>query len=109
MSIKKYYVDCYRLRATETLNDKLTPIVTYVETSIKGYIGSKSSNIVKVADKETIETRYNFFCNDFNLKNNDLIKYENNTYEVVDDPKNTAHKNHHIKVLIRKVDNIKQH
>jgi len=37
-----------------------------------------------------------------------LIKYEGDTYEVVGQPRNTAHRNHHIKTLLRKVDNIKQ-
>ena len=108
MSIKKYYVDCSRLRPDENLNSRNVPIKSYTETAIKGYIGSGSDNIIRVADKDTIETRYKFFCNDFSLAVGDLIKYENKTYEVVGPPRNTAHKNNHIKTTVRQVESIKQ-
>ena len=108
MGIKRFYVTCYKLEPTETLNSRNIPIKTYEETEIKGYIGSGSNAIIRVADKDTIETRFKFYCNDFDLALGDLIKYEGDTYEVVGQPKNTAHKNHHIKALVRKVDNIKQ-
>lgn len=108
MSIKRFYVTCYKLEPTETLNDKLVPIKTYTETEIKGYIGSGSDTVLRVADKDTIESRYKFYCNDFTLSLGDLIKYEGETYEVVAKPRNTAHRNHHIKTQLRKVDNVKQ-
>ena len=108
MGIKRFYIACYKLEPTEMLNNRNIPIKTYIETEIKGYMGSGSDTIVKVADKDTIETRFKFYCNDFNLALGDLIKYEGYTYEVVAQPRNTAHKNNHIKTLVRKVDNIKQ-
>jgi len=108
VGIKRFYITCYKLTPTETLNDNLRPIKTYAESEINGYIGSGSDNVIRVADKDTIESRYKFYCNDFDLSIGDLIKYEGDTYEVVSDPKNTVHKNHHIKAMVRKVDNIKQ-
>lgn len=108
MSIENYYIDCVRSRPTESLNDSLRPVTTYNSTAIKGYLGSGTDKVVKIADKDTIETRYKFYCNDFDILINDLILYENKTYEVTSEPKNTAHKNHHIKVLVRKVDEVKQ-
>jgi hypothetical protein len=110
VGISRFYITCYKLVPTETLNDRNIPIKTYTQTEIRGYIGggSGSDNLLKVADKDTIETRFKFYCNDFSLAIADLIKYEGETYEVVSQPRNTAHRNHHIKVLIRKVDTIKQ-
>lgn len=108
MGIKKFYIICNKLHPTETLNNRNIPIKTYAETEIKGYMGSGSDTIIKVADKDTIETRFKFYCNDFDLALGDLIKYEGETYEVVGQPRNTAHRNHHVKTLLRKIDNVKQ-
>lgn len=107
MGIKRFYTTCYKLKPTETLVRNI-PVKTYTETEIKGYIGSGSDTTIRVADKDTIETRFKFYCNDFTLVLGDIIKYENYTYEVVGHPRNTAHRNHHIKTLLRKIDNIKQ-
>jgi len=108
MAISQYYISCTKLVSTSTLNDNLRPIKTYAETSIKGYLGSGNDNEVGVAGKETVRTRLRFYCGDFTLDMGNLVVYEGNTYEVVSEPKNTAHKNHHIKVLVVKVDNVKQ-
>ncbi len=108
MGIDKYFIACTRVRPTTTLNTSLRPIVTYVNTSIRGYIASGNSNERYVAGKDTIESELKFYCDDFSLLINDLIIYESKTYEVNSEPKNTAHKNSHIKVALRKVDDIKQ-
>jgi hypothetical protein len=108
MGIKRFYIPCQKLKPTETTNSRLIPVTTYVTTDIEGYVGSGSDTIMRVADKDTVETRFKFYCNDFTLALGDLIIYEGATYEVVGQPRNTAHRNHHIKTLIRKVDNIKQ-
>ena len=109
LSINKYFVSCTRLRPTITLNDSLRSITSYVSTSIKGYIASGTNNEIKIAEKDTVETELRFYCNDFDILINDLVQYENKTYEVNSEPKNTAHKNSHIKVFLRKVDEVKQH
>lgn len=108
MAIENYYVSCSRLRPTETLNSRLVPVKTYASTTINGYLGSGNDVNITIADKDTIETRYKFYCDDFSIDTGDLINYESNTYEVISEPKNTAHRNNHIKVLVRKIDKIKQ-
>lgn len=108
MSIQSYYKTCYKLIPNEVLNDRLIPIKVFTESPIQGYRGRGTDLIVRVANKDTIETRFKFYCNDFTLNIGDLIKYDNKTYEVVSEPRNTANRNHHIKTMIRKVDNIKQ-
>ena len=108
MSIDKYFVDCTRTRPTITLNTSLRPVTTYASTAIKGYIASGLNNDVYVTQKNTIVSKLKFYCNDFDILINDLIEYEDKTYEVDSEPKNTAHKNSHIKVMVRKVDTVKQ-
>jgi len=108
MGIGRFYIDCTKLVPTEVLNDKLLPVKTYVEASIKGYIGSGTNDIIRVADKDTIETRYKFLTSDFNLGIGDIIKYEDRTYEVISEPRNNAHRGHHIKAEVKRINNIKQ-
>lgn len=106
--IDMFFVSCYRYRPTETLNSRKTPVKSYSATGINGYLGSSSDVLVRVAGKDTIETRIKFYCDDFELRIGDLIFYENDTYEVIKKPKNTAHRSHHIKTVVKKVDNVKQ-
>lgn len=102
------YITCYKLIPSNSLTDDLVPVKNYTESEIKGYIGSGSDNIIQVANQDTIETRFKFFSTDLTINLGDLIKYKDKTYEIVSEPKNTAFKNHHLKAMIRKVDNIKQ-
>jgi len=108
MSIKRFYKTCYRLRPSTSLTNTLRPYTTYDSTEIHGYLGSRSNNQINITDKDTIESRYNFYCDDFNILSTDLIKYDDKTYEIVSNPQNTANRNHHMKIIIRKVDNVKQ-
>lgn len=108
MSINKYYIDCTKVIVTQSVNESLTPVESNNFVSIKGYLGSGSNNIVRIADKETYETLRKFFTSDLSISSDDKIIYNNKTYEVVGDPQNTVNKNHHIKCLVRKIDDIKQ-
>jgi hypothetical protein len=108
MSMDKHYVDCVRQRKTQTLNDNGRPISSYIDTSIRGYLGRQTDKVVIVADKPTIETQIKFFTSDWEIQYNDRIVYEGNIYEVVGEPKNTDHRNDHIKIMVKKIANIKQ-
>lgn len=104
MAIESYFIDCIRKRPTKSTSTTGRVLYnSYVDTAIKGYKGSQNDSTVIVADIATIQTTYNFYCNDFNLKSSDLILYESELYQVVGESKNTVHKNHHIKVKIQKV------
>jgi hypothetical protein len=110
MGISKYYINCIRQRITETRNSNLRVVETASNTKIKGYIASRvgTNNQRIIADKDTIETLYRFYCNDFNLMFGDLIIYNNKKYEVANDPQNTANKNHHIYCILKLIEYIKQ-
>ena len=108
MPMDDYYIDCVRKRKTQILNDNNRPISSYTSTTIKGYLGSGSNNPVQIADKDTYETLRKFYTSDLTITINDFIKYDGKTYEIVGDPQNTANKNHHIKCMVRKIDDIKQ-
>lgn len=109
MGIQKYYNNCIRQRKTEVLNDRGRPISTYIDTPIKGYLSEYfRQQETNQAGKDTVETFCKFFTNDFELLQFDIIIYNNQKYEVLNDPKNTANKRHHLKAILRKVSNIKQ-
>jgi hypothetical protein len=67
---------------------------------------SKAQNIVNIAGKETIEMGYNFYCNDFDLAFDDLVVYEGVNYVVSSNPRNTAHRGHHVTATIKVIDNV---
>jgi hypothetical protein len=106
LAIDDYYIECTRKRPTFTPNVRGRLIPTYVETPILGYKGSQVDHATIVGDMVTITTNYKFFCNDFDLKSNDLIEYEGEIYGIVGKPKNTANQNHHIKVMIQRVEGV---
>lgn len=106
--IEEVYIDCIRKRPVITMSDTNRPITTYQDTAIKGYIGSQNDSPAFVAGKYTITTLYKFFTNDFNIKSGDYIIYEDKTYECKGEPKNTAHQNSHIRIMVEKIENIKQ-
>jgi len=106
MAIENYYIYCVRKRKTETLNGNNRAIATYTDTPISGYKSGSSSKITIVAGKETIEDVYKFYTDDFDLQSQDIIVYDGESYLVTSDPKNTANRNHHIKVMLRKIKNV---
>ena len=108
MSINSYYKDCVKKRPTHSINTSGRDIISYVSTDIQGYIGSQSDNQYIEAGKITIKTRYKFFTNHFDIIEGDYIVYLGSTYEAVGDMKNTANLNHHGRIYVQKVENVKQ-
>jgi hypothetical protein len=108
--INKFFVPCVRKRPvwddTSTGRPKIT---SYQDTPINGYIGSQTDITGYTAGKFTVKTQYNFYCDDFNIKMGDFLVYENNTYEIAGEPKNTAHKDNHIRIMVEKTKEIKQY
>lgn len=106
MAIDRFYIDCVRKRKTETNNYRQRSITSYTDTNIRGYKSWYRQGVLKIAGKETIVNQYKFLCNDFDLQAMDIIYYDGKYYEVVNEPKNTANRNHHIKAILRQVENI---
>lgn len=101
------FISCVKQRSSTTINDRGTPIKSYVNSNILGYLGSSFDNNTEVAGKLTIETRYKFFSNDFDLQFGDFITYENKVYEVIGEPKNTMNENHHCRVYVKRIAGLK--
>lgn len=107
--IEEVYIDCIRKRPNLGHSSTGRPTKdSYTDTGIKGYLGSQTDVSGFVAGKYVMTTQYKFFTDDFEIKAGDFIQYENNTYEVKGLPKNTAHQNSHIRIMVERIDNIKQ-
>jgi len=104
--ISKYYIDCVhkKMVASSTSTGRTTK--TYTDNNIKGYLGQQLDNTKIVADKVAIDTKFKFFSSTYDFKNGDLIVYNSKTYEVCGEPKNTAHKTHHCKIYVKKIEGV---
>jgi SPP1 family predicted phage head-tail adaptor len=108
VSINRYYITCVLKRPIHTLSTSGRDIITYNSTNILGYIGSQSDNQYLEAGKFTVKTQYKFFTNHFDIVQGDFIVYKGLTYEVSGSMKNTANLNHHGRIYLQKVENVKQ-
>lgn len=105
--IEDYYIACTRKRAAaSTKNSKYEYQTTYTNTSINGYVGSRSGMEQSVTEKNTVKTQYNFYCDDLALQYGDLIVYNLKNYRVISDPQNTVNANHHIKAIVELIKNV---
>lgn len=110
MGIEKFYIACTRKRPIWGESDTGRPKITgYSETPINGYIGSSNDVPGYVGGQYTVTKEYKFFTDDFNMLFGDFVVYEGKTYQTAGEPKNTAHRNHHIRIMLEKIDNIKQY
>jgi hypothetical protein len=108
MAIDNYYISCLKYVSATTFSNSNRYIKTLSSTPINGYIGSQNDSQILDNGKYTIKTQYKFFTNDFEIKYGDVIEYENNKYEIISSPKNTVHKNNHIRVMLQKIEQVKQ-
>lgn len=110
MAISRFYIDCSKRVKTEVVDpNTLKLTVSYAITSIKGYLGSADKSVLMtISGKETIVVIRKFFTSDFTINEFDYIVYDGKTYQVIEQPRNTAHRNHHMKCKVRQVENIKQ-
>ena len=107
--IEEVYISCTRKRPAITYSSTGRPQKnSYSDTGINGYIGGQTDVPSYVGGKFTVTTQYKFFTDDFNIQFGDFILYENKIYECVGEPKNTAHQNSHIRIMVKKIKAIKQ-
>lgn len=107
--IADYFIECIKYTPTESKTARGKPYKSYTNTeTINGYVGKRRQTQIVENGKTTIETVYNFYCDDFDLNYKDKILYNGFYYIVCSDPQNTANKNNHVKALLRKIENINQ-
>jgi hypothetical protein len=105
--IEDFYVDCVKQSKTITVGTHGQQVIVNINIDINGYLGSSTQNNVVVAGKSTVESTYKFYTNYFIWSVGDTVIYENAVYEVVAQPKNTAHKDNHCKLILKRLDGVK--
>lgn len=108
MAIANYYIECTKYTSSITYTNTGRYKKTQTSSTIYGYLGSKNDVEITTGNKSTIKTQWKFFTSDFNLHHDDIVEYQNNKYEVIALPKNTANKDHHIRAIVQMIDKVKQ-
>lgn len=72
-------------------------------SDFQGLINQASSREIEAAAKLDIEADYKLYCGvGVSLDNEKLLKYNNNFYRIVSEPKNTVERDHHYKTLLKR-------
>lgn len=103
--IEDFYVSLTRRVQSIVKNDSFEPVPTYTNSTIDGYIGSRSSFEEIRAGKWVTRDQYKFFSST-ECKYGDLILFNNETYRIVADAQNTININHHYKSFLEKIENV---
>ncbi len=105
MAIQDYYKSIQVVSRQGTPNGRGgTNYIWIVDGEILGLINQMTSREKEAAQKLDIEADYKLFTDVGNqLDNNKLLLYNNEYYRIVSEPKNTVERNHHYKVLLKKI------
>lgn len=105
MAIQDFYVPITLKSYTESVNNKSEVVKSYTNSTINGYVGSRTDLEQITNGKWTVKTQYRCYT-DTNIRYGDLIVYNNETYRVVSDAQNTVNLTHHFKSMVEKIENI---
>lgn len=102
--INDYYTTLVLKKATETPDGRGGVITTYTDTEFQGLLTIASSQEVELARKISIDASHTLYCpTDIDVTYSDMIEFNDETYQIVAEPRNTVQRNHHFKVLCKKV------
>lgn len=93
------------LKDTNDLNDEYENDEQFIESTINGYIGSRSPMEQYTGGKWTTKIQYKFFS-DTQVFHGDIIVDNGNNYRVISDPQNTINIDHHYKSFVEQLTNI---
>ncbi len=104
MAIEDFYNSMTRRIYTKGKNAQYEQTATvYSDSTINGYIGSRSSNEKETGGKFTIRTLYKFYA-DTCCNYGDEVIYDSETYRLIDDMHDAGNKLHHYKGILQKID-----
>jgi len=101
MAIQDYYRTLTTRRIT-TVTSGAFPIETTSDTTFQGAINQANAKEVQQAMQFNIEADYKMYCDvTEDINHNDIIVVDGKQYRVIGDNKNTMHRNHHFKILLK--------
>lgn len=106
MAIGDYYKNITLRKVTETVDDSGGAVLTYVDSTIAGVLTQLSSAEAEIANKLSIMATHMLYCEaDADITNKDRIVFGGIEYQVVSEPLNTLGRNHHLRVMVKRVIN----
>lgn len=103
--IEDYYVSITRKVPTNPKNSKFEYVPSYTQSTINGYIGSRTDIQQPEGGKWTVKTQYRFFS-DTNCNHGDIVVFNSENYRLISDMQNTINLGHHYKGYVEKVEGV---
>lgn len=104
--IEDFFVPMTRKKpSTFSKNAQFEGVPSYANTTINGYIGSRSNMEQMIGGKWTIKAQLRFYC-DTECIHGDEILFNNETYRVIGKMQNTIGLGHHYKGQVEHCTNI---
>ena len=104
MAIERFYKDVILRNVTETIDNIGGAVNTYTDTTIKALITQASSTEIDYANKLQIEATHNMYCDvAIDCDYIDKVVDGSKIYQVVSEPLNTVERNHHYKILLKRL------
>ena len=106
MAIQDFYFDVTLRKITETPDSRGGVVLSNTDSTFKGLVTQASSTELEIANKSQIEATHTLYCDvDVDIDVKDKIVDDGKIYQVVSEPLNTVKRNHHYKVLLKRVIN----
>ena len=104
MAIEDYYSELTLRKITETTDARGGAIQADTDTTFQGLVTQSSSTDLELANKMQVETTHTLYCDvavDIDVE--DKIVDGTKIYQVVTEPLNTVKRNHHYRVLLKRM------
>lgn len=104
--LDRFYNDLSLYRGSYTTNSFGAPSQTKALVgTIRGRINMPGlTQRALYADKYQVEDAFHLYCEITDIKNGDFIVSDGVEYEVKSNPKNTVGRNHHLKLVLGRID-----
>ena len=104
--IEDYYkaIQVYRLNEAVNAFGAVSKTWTLLGT-VQGLInavGPKEQEVI--ASQYQVDNAYNFYCELSDVRQGDKLRLDGIYYRVITNPKNTVHRDHHLKFILERLD-----
>lgn len=104
MAIENYYSDLTLRKITETADARGGAVLSDTDTTFQGLVTQASTKEIEAARRLEIQCDHNLYCAvtvDIAVK--DKVVDGTKIYQVVGEPLNTVKRNHHYKVMLKRM------
>ena len=109
MAITDYYHSISIRTITETVDTVGGVVTSYVDTVVTGLITQASAAMLEIANKKQIDITHTLYCDVslyFNYVDRIVDNVTSESFQVSGEPLNTVKRDHHLRVPLKRVDNL---